>query len=131
MADKPMFLYLGVYSDEGSAHDGLEEVRDLHSSGVIGMYDAGIAVKQADGSVSIDKWVRHMWHGMSRNDVKELGGTLDTNEALLVVVGHDKLPKALKKAELKAEKQFEKQLDAEAEDLDELLAEAKKELLAA
>ena len=131
MADKPMFLYLGVYGDEQSAREDLGEVRDLHSAGVIGRYDAGIAVKQADGGVSIDKWVRHLWHGLSRSDVKELAEELDDGQALLMVVGRDKLPETLKKAELKAEKQVAKQLDDESEDLDKLLAEVKKDLEAA
>ena len=56
MADQPVFLFLGVYGDPAVAREDLEVVRDLHASGVIGTYDAAVAVKDADGSVHIDKW---------------------------------------------------------------------------
>ena len=45
MADQPVFLFLGVYGDPAVAREDLEVVRDLHASGVIGTYDAAIAVK--------------------------------------------------------------------------------------
>ena len=61
---------------------------------------------------------------MSRKDVHELGEALDTGEALLIVVGRDKLEDALSKAGLKAQKQLEKQLDMKGKDLDQQLGEA-------
>ncbi len=167
MAKKPVFLFLGVYGNPVDATADLEIVRDLHASGVIGTYDAGIAVKQVDGSVTVEKhekptqhgaWtgiavgavvgvlfppsiigmaavggvagglVGHFWKGMSRKDVAELGEALDTGEALLIVIGHDKLQEALDKAGLKAEKQVEKQVDMEGEELDKQLGEAEKQL---
>jgi len=36
MADKPVFLFLGVYGNPVEATADLELVRDLHASGVIG-----------------------------------------------------------------------------------------------
>jgi uncharacterized membrane protein len=167
MADKPVFLFLGVYGNPVDATADLELVRDLHASGVIGTYDAGIAVKQVDGSVTVEKhekptqhgaWtgiavgavvgvlfppsiiglaavggisgglIGHFWKGMSRKDIHELGEALDTGEALLIVVGHDKLQEALDKAGLKAEKQVEKQVDMEGKELEKQLGEAEKEL---
>jgi len=167
MADKPVFLFLGVYGNPVDATADLEVVRALHSDGVIGTYDAAVAVKQVDGSVTVEKhekptqhgaWtgiavgavigvlfppsilglaavggvtgglVGHFWKGMSRKDVAELGEALDTGEALLIVVGRDKLDEALRKAGLKAQKQFEKQIDIEGKELDKELDEAEKEL---
>jgi len=167
MADKPVFLFLGVYGNPVDATADLEVVRALHADGVIGTYDAAVAVKQVDGSVTVEKhekptqhgaWtgiavgavigvlfppsilgmaavggvtgglVGHFWKGMSRKDVAELGEALDTGEALLIVVGRDKLDEALRKAGLKAQKQFEKQIDIEGKELDKELDEAEKEL---
>lgn len=53
----------------------------------------------------------HLWRGISRSDVKELGELIDAGEAALVVVGASTLEAALDKAELKAEKHIAKQLD--------------------
>jgi uncharacterized membrane protein len=63
MADQPVFLFLGVYGDPAVAREDLEVVRDLHATGVIGTYDAAVAVKDADGSVHIDKWEKPTQHG--------------------------------------------------------------------
>ena len=72
--------------------------------------------------------IGHFWKGMSRKDVTELGEALDTGEALLIVIGHDKLQAALDKAGLKAERQVEKQLDMDSKELDKQLSAAGKEL---
>ena len=53
----------------------------------------------------------HLWRGISRSDVKELGELIDAGEAALLVVGASTLEAALDKAELKAEKHVAKQLD--------------------
>jgi len=63
MADRPVFLFLGVYDDPTGARLDLEIVRDLHAIGAIGTYDAAVAVKDADGSVHVDKWEKPTQHG--------------------------------------------------------------------
>lgn len=167
MADKPVFLFLGVYGNPVLATADLDVIYDLHAAGAIGTFDAAVAVKQLDGSVTIEKhekptqhgaWtgiaagavlgiifppsiigsaavlgvagglIGHFWRGMSRKDVHELGELLDAGEALLIVVGRDKLTPALEKAQLKADKQVEKQIDMDAGDLDAELAEASRQL---
>jgi uncharacterized membrane protein len=167
MSDKPVFLYLGQYDDPAAAKDDLEIVRQLHSDGVIGTYDAAVAVKEADGKVKIHKhekptqhgaWtgvavgavlgvifppsiiasaavggvagglIGHFWRGMSRKDVHELGEMLDSGQALLIVVGRDKVAEAFQKAQLKAVKQVEKQIDLEADDLKKELEQEAKSL---
>jgi hypothetical protein len=60
--------------------------------------------------------------------VAELGEALDTGEALLIVVGRDKLDEALRKAGLKAQKQLERQLAVDGKELDVQLAAAEAEL---
>ena len=167
MSDKPVFLYLGQYDDPAVANDDLEIVRQLHNDGVIGTYDAAVAIKETDGKVKIHKhekptqhgaWtgvavgavvgvifppsiiasaavggvagglIGHFWHGMSRKDVHELGEMLDAGQALLIVVGHDKVAEAFQKAQLKAVKQVEKQIDMEADDLKKELEQEAKSL---
>ena len=59
----PVFVFLGVYGDPAIAREDLEVVRDLHATGVIGTYDAAVAVKDADGSVHVDKWEKPTQHG--------------------------------------------------------------------
>ena len=167
MADKPVFLFLGVYGNKVDATADLEVVRDLHAAGAIGTYDAAIAVKEDDGNVKVEKhekptqhgaWtgiavgavvgilfppsllvsaavggvtgglIGHFWRGMSRKDVKELGELLDIGQALLIVVGKDKMQEALEKAGIRAEKQLEKQIDLDRKELDKEISAAEKEL---
>jgi hypothetical protein len=60
--------------------------------------------------------------------VTELGEALDAGEALLIVVGKDKLQEALQKAGVKAARQVEKQIDMDSKELDKQLGEAEKDL---
>ena len=66
----------------------------------------------------------HLWRGISRSDVKELGELIDSGEAALLVVGASTLEQALDKAGLKAEKQVAKQLDVSTKDVDAAVKEA-------
>ncbi len=70
----------------------------------------------------------HLWRGMSRADVKELGELIDEGQAALVVVGESKLSSALAKAELRAEKRISRQLDIDAKDVDKAVEEAGREV---
>ncbi len=167
MADKPVFILLAVYDDQIQARADMQIVRDLHSQGVIGTYDAAVVYKEIDGAVTMDKWekptqhgawtgvaagavvgilfppsilgmaalggvtggiIGHFHGGMSRRDLHELGEVLDTGDALLIVIGRDKLAERLETAGLKAQKQVEKQVKMDGEELDRQLEEAEKEL---
>ena len=66
----------------------------------------------------------HLWRGMSRADVKELGDLLDANEAALLIIGESTIEDAVNKAELKAEKHVAKELNASAKDVDKAVQEA-------
>ena len=61
--------------------------------------------------------IGHLWRGMSRGDMKELGEALDAGEAALVVVGRSKLEETLDRELRRASRRLEKQLDADAKAL--------------
>jgi len=73
--------------------------------------------------------IGHLWGGMSRADLKDLGEYLDEGEAALVVVGEDRLEEVLDKELKRAAKTYEKEVDADAKEmrreLDEAIDEAK------
>ena len=70
--------------------------------------------------------IGHLWHGMSRSDMKDLGENLDAGTAALVVVGKSSLADKIAKATAKAQKTTEKQLNVDAKDFDKQLeAESK------
>jgi len=70
----------------------------------------------------------HLWRGMSRADVKQLGDVIDNGQAALVIVGQSTLQDALDKADLKAEKRVAKQLDVSTKDIDKAVQQAAKGL---
>jgi uncharacterized membrane protein len=70
----------------------------------------------------------HLWKGMSRSDVKELGEMIDEGEAALIVVGESQIEEAVEKAELKAVKHLAKELDIKPEELEAEIAKAAQSL---
>ena len=66
----------------------------------------------------------HLWRGLSRSDVKELGELIDSGEAALMVIGASTLEAALDKAKLKAEKHVAKHLGVSTHDVDAAVQEA-------
>ena len=64
----------------------------------------------------------HVWRGISRSDVKELGDVIDSGEAALLVVGATTLEEALDKAGLKPEKKIGKKVDVSTADVDAAVA---------
>jgi uncharacterized membrane protein len=91
----------------------------LFPPAIVGTTLAGAAVGAAIG---------HLWRGLSRSDVKELGDLIDDGEAALVVVGEGKLEEALDKAELKAEKHAAKELNVLWKDVDKAVEQAAKDV---
>ena len=83
----------------------------------------GAAVGAAVGGVS-----GHLWRGMSRSDVKELGEIIDDGQAALVIVGESKIAQAIDKAALKADKHVAKEINAESKDIDKAVREAASEV---
>ena len=158
-----VFIYLGTYPDEAQARGDYQVVKDLHTLGAVGTYDAAVLTKDDHGKVHVNKdematrhgaWggaaagaaigllfppaligtalagaavggvSGHLWRGMSRADVKDLGEVIDTGQAALVVVGESKLQQALDKAALKAEKHVAKDLSVSPQDIDAAVREA-------
>ncbi len=66
----------------------------------------------------------HMFRGMSRHDVKELGELLDEGQAALIVVGKSRLQEQLDKALARAQKSTERQVAADAKELERELKAA-------
>lgn len=91
----------------------------LFPPAVIGTAVVGAAVGGVGG---------HLWRGMSRADVKELGEVIDDGQAALVVVGESQLQQALGKAALRAEKHLARELDVSPEDIDQAVRESAAEL---
>ncbi len=68
--------------------------------------------------------IGHLWRGLSRSDLKDLGEGLDEGAAALVVVGESKVGEQIEKAVTRARKVIEKEIDAEADDLKQELQDA-------
>ena len=71
--------------------------------------------------------VGHLWKGLSRGDLKELGEELDDGEAAIIVIGESKIEEQLEKAVKRSNKMIEKELDIEAAELEKELKEASKD----
>ena len=120
-----------VTKDDGKVHVNKDEMATRHGAwggaavgaaigilfppSIIGTAIAGAAVGGVGG---------HLWRGMSRADVKELGEIIDDGQAALVVVGESKLEQALDRADLKAEKQVARELGVNPRDIDRAVMEA-------
>jgi uncharacterized membrane protein len=57
------FLYLATYPDEAAARADYQAVRQLHSAGIVGSYDAAVVTKDAAGKVHEDKDETATRHG--------------------------------------------------------------------
>jgi uncharacterized membrane protein len=68
--------------------------------------------------------IGHLWRGMSRSDLKDLGEALDEGDAALIVIGESKVEEQVEKAIKRAKKTIEKQIDADAAELKRAVEEA-------
>ncbi len=59
----------------------------------------------------------HIFKGMSRGDLKDLGEGLDEGQAAIIVIGESKIDEQIEKATKQAKKVISKQIDADAEEL--------------
>jgi uncharacterized membrane protein len=88
------------------------------------LFPPAIIASAAAGGVA-GGLIGHVWQGMSRGDMKDLGETLDAGTAALVVVGKSSLSDKIAKATARAQKKAEKQLNVDVKDFDkELEAES-------
>ncbi len=70
----------------------------------------------------------HLWRGMSRSDVKELGELIDAGDMALVVAGENRLEQTLDIRGFGAERHVLKNLKVTHDDLDKALMEAAREV---
>jgi uncharacterized membrane protein len=68
--------------------------------------------------------IGHVWRGMSRKDMHELGEFLDQGDAALVIMSRHKLTEALAEATIHAKDHVEKELKANQKDVEDELEKA-------
>ena len=116
---------------KGKVHVNKDEMATRHggwggaaAGAVVGMLFPPALIGSALVGGAIGAASGHLWRGLSRSDVKELGDLIDTGEAALLVVGASNLQHALEEAELSAETSVGKQIDVNAADLDAAVKDA-------
>ena len=57
------FIYVATYPDETAARDDYQVVKDLHSGGLVGAYDAAVVTKDLKGKVHENKDETATRHG--------------------------------------------------------------------
>jgi uncharacterized membrane protein len=115
----------------GKVHVNKDEMATRHGAwggaavgALIGILFPPAIIASAAAGAAIGGVSGHLWRGMSRADVKELGEVIDDGQAALVIVGESTIEQAVDKAALKAEKQVAKELDVKPKDLDKAIREA-------
>ena len=58
-----VFVYIGTYPDEETARSDYQIVKELHSAGAVGTYDAAVVTKDAHGKVHVNKDETATRHG--------------------------------------------------------------------
>ena len=58
-----VFIYIGTYPSEGAARADYDIVKDLHSVGAVGTYDAAVVTKDDAGKVHVNKDEMATRHG--------------------------------------------------------------------
>ena len=58
-----VFIYIGTYPTEAAARNDYEMVKDLHSAGAVGTYDAAVVTKDDAGKIHVNKDEMATRHG--------------------------------------------------------------------
>jgi uncharacterized membrane protein len=58
-----VFIFIGTYSDQAQARSDYQVVKDLHSAGAVGTYDAAVVTKDDKGKVHVNKDEMATRHG--------------------------------------------------------------------
>ncbi|WP_167041121.1 DUF1269 domain-containing protein [Salinibacterium sp. ZJ454] len=58
-----VFLFIGTYPSEAAARVDYDVVKELHSAGAVGTYDAGVVTKDDKGKVHVNKDEMATRHG--------------------------------------------------------------------
>jgi uncharacterized membrane protein len=120
---------------DGKVHVNKDEMATRHggwggaaAGAVIGILFPPAIIGSAIVGGAIGGVSGHLWRGLSRSDVKELGDVIDGGEAALLIVGESTIEDAVNKAALKAEKHITKELNANAKQVDKAVKEAAKDI---
>ena len=121
--------------DAGKVHVNKDEMATRHGAwggaaagAVVGILFPPSIIGTAIVGAAIGGVGGHLWRGMSRADVKELGDVIDDGQAALIIIGESTLESALEKAELKADNRVAKELNVKAKDVDKAVQESAKEV---
>ena len=121
--------------DAGKVHVNKDEMATRHGAwggaavgALVGILFPPAIVATAAVGAAVGGVGGHLWRGMSRADVRELGELIDDGQAALVIVGESKLEQAVDKAALKAGKHIAKELDVKPKDIDKAVREAASEV---
>ena len=58
-----VFIYVGTYIDKAAAGDDYQVIKDVHSAGAVGTYDAAVVTKDYEGKVHVNKDETTTRHG--------------------------------------------------------------------
>jgi uncharacterized membrane protein len=121
--------------DAGKVHENKDEMATRHGAwggaavgALIGILFPPAIIATAAAGAAVGGVSGHLWRGMSRADVKELGQLIDDGQAALVIVGESKVAEAVDRAGLKAEKHVAKDLDVKSKDIDKAIRETATEV---
>jgi len=111
-------------SDDGKVHVHKTEKPTQHGAwggigvgAVVGiLFPPSLIASAALGGV-IGGVGAHLFRGMSRGDLKDLGEGLDDGQAAIIVIGESRIDEQIEKATKQAKKMIAKQIDADAEEL--------------
>jgi uncharacterized membrane protein len=116
--------------DEGKVHVSKVEMAARHAGwggavagALVGLLFPPAIMGTALVGAAIGVASGHLWRGISRSGVKELGEIIDAGEVALVVVGTNRLEQTLDTRSFRAKKHVLKNVEVNGDELDEALRE--------
>jgi uncharacterized membrane protein len=120
---------------DGRVHANKDETTTRHGAwgglaagAVVGLLFPPSIVVSAVVGAAVGGIGGHLWKGLSRSDVKELGDIIDAGQACLLVVGESTVEGPVRKAGLQPKTQVAKQLDVDPKDIDDAVKDAATQL---
>jgi len=88
---------------------------------LVGIFFPPYLVWELAAGAAAGSLIGHLWAGMSRSDLKEIGDSLQASTVALIVIGRSRLQEALADATKHAVRQFEKELRTDVDAFDKAL----------